>query len=95
MLIKPSLSPDGRAFFASNSNSYINVPTYNAITSAGDAIWVPSWTWHSVNYIPSEDIAIGASLFHFRAWDFITNNALFAVLVTPAIIKELLGLNTQ
>jgi len=95
--IKPGLAPDGRAFFASwgNESDYENVPTYSAITAAGDAIWVPPWTWHQVNYIESDEIAIGASLFHFRILDFIQNNALFAFAVVPPILKELLGFNTQ
>jgi hypothetical protein len=106
-LIRPSTSPDGRAFFASWSrdDDYMDrgIPTYTAITQAGDAIWVPvsprpcyhmlwavlryyillllslyrqplsrsthtlpfrisfmkTWTWHRVDYIESEEIAIG------------------------------------
>jgi hypothetical protein len=42
LLIRPSTSPDGRAFFASWSKDYMDrVPTYTTITQAGDAIWVP------------------------------------------------------
>jgi hypothetical protein len=93
--IKPSVSPDGRAFFASSSSTYSHVPTYSAITAAGDAIWVPTWTWHRVDYIESDDIAIGGSLFHFRAVDFIRNNPLFAVIILPAMVLELVGYNTQ
>lgn len=95
--IKPGISPDGRAFFASwaNESDFENVPTYEAVTAAGDAMWVPTWTWHQVDYIESEDIAFGASLFHFRFFDFVQNNALFAVLIIPAMVKELLGFNTQ
>jgi hypothetical protein len=94
--LKPSVSPDGRAFFASWSSDYSDVvPTYTAITAAGDAMWVPTWTWHRVDYIESEDLAIGASLFHFRVLDFVANNPLFAVLIVPAIILELVGYNTQ
>lgn len=95
--IKPGISPDGRAFFASwaSESDCESVPTYNAITAAGDAIWVPTWTWHRVDYIESKDIAIGGSLFHFRLIDFFENNALFSVLIIPAMLKELLGFNTQ
>jgi hypothetical protein len=93
-LVKPSTSPDGRAFFASWASDY-NVPTYSAVTAAGDAIWVPTWTWHRVDYLESEDIAIGGSLFHFRFLDFVSNNPLFAVLIVPNLLKELVGYNTQ
>ena len=94
-LLKPSISPDGRAFFASWANDYAHVPSYNAVTEAGDAIWVPTWTWHRVDYLPSDEMAIGASLFHFRPVDFVRNNPLFGLLIVPAIFLELVGVNTQ
>lgn len=95
-LLKPSVSPDGRAFFASwSSDNSTLAPVYSAITDAGDAMWVPTWVWHRVDYIESEDIAIGASLFHFRPIDFVANNPLYALLILPAILSELFGYNTQ
>ena len=102
--IKPSISPDGRAFFVSESEQInVNVPSYTTITGAGDALWVPTWTWHRVDYIASDsdddddddEISIAASLFHFRMLDFVRNNPLFAWLIVPSIAKELLGINTQ
>ncbi|GKY99067.1 hypothetical protein MPSEU_000862400 [Mayamaea pseudoterrestris] len=96
-LVRPSLAPDGRAFFASHADlSHCNtVPFYSATTRAGDAIWVPTWTWHRVDYLPSKDIAIGGSLFHFRPRDFVANNPLFAAMIIPALVLELFGYNTQ
>ena len=94
-LIRPSTSPDGRAFFASWSTSYDHVPVHHVVTEAGDALWVPTWTWHRVDYIESEDMAIGASLFHFRILDYVHNNPLFAGLMIPAILLELVGYSTQ
>jgi hypothetical protein len=36
--------------YASWSADYSTVvPTYTAITAAGDAMWVPTWTWHRVD----------------------------------------------
>ncbi len=95
--IKPGISPDGRAFFASwaNESEIDDVPKYEVATAAGDALWVPTWTWHRVDYIPSEDVSLAASLFHFRVLDFYQNNPLFAALMIPAMVKELLGFNTQ
>lgn len=93
-LIKPKLAPDGRAFFASDGD-YSSVPFYDVITKAGDAIWVPTWTWHRVDYIDSHDMAIGGSLFHFRFFDYVINNPLFALLIVPAIFLELVGYKTQ
>jgi hypothetical protein len=132
-LLRPIIAPDGRAFFASwlshpSTSESANVrstssrdksasPFYHAITEAGDAMWVPTWTWHRVDYIMTTqssfkdtgndiniqnesqyqqpEIAIGASLFHFRPMDFFMNNPLFAVLIVPAIILELIGYKTQ
>jgi hypothetical protein len=94
--LQPSAAPDGRAFFASWAPGFDHVPRYEVKTYAGDAIWVPTWTWHRVDYaVESNDISIGGSLFHFRPIEFVRLNPLYAVLVIPAIIKELLGMNTQ
>lgn len=97
--VKPSLSPDGRAFFASwqSSKGLLDnqVPSYTAITVAGDAMWVPPWTWHRVDYIESNELSIGASLFHFRFFEFVQNNPLFAFLIIPAMILEVVGYKTQ
>jgi hypothetical protein len=94
-LVKPSTSPDGRAFYASWASDYDNVPTYSAVTAAGDAMWVPTWTWHRVDYLESDEVAIGGSLFHFRPLEFVRNNPLFAVLIVPSLFLELVGYNTQ
>lgn len=94
-LVRPSVSPDGRAFFASWISDYSQVPSYRAVTAAGDALWVGPWTWHRVDYMPSDELAIGGSLFHFRPVDFVRNNPLFALLILPAIFLEMIGFNTQ
>jgi Cupin-like domain len=105
--LRPAMAPDGRAYFASwiSTNDDYSVPYYTAETQAGDAIWVPTWTWHRVDYTSAtpldsatdqeEDIAVGASLFHFRPLDFVVNNPLYAVLILPAMFLELIGYNTQ
>jgi Cupin-like domain len=138
MLLRPYIAPDGRAFFASslpisqitnNRGNGKRIPYYQAITEAGDALWVPTWTWHRVDYVASSsslprveskpstphdpnhlstesnvqqdrkehssNIAIGASIFHFRPLGFIQNNPLFALLIVPAIMLELIGVKTQ
>jgi hypothetical protein len=94
-LVKPSTSPDGRAFYASWASDYANVPTYSAVTAAGDAMWVPTWTWHRVDYMESDEVAIGGSLSHFRPLEFVRNNPLFAVLIVPSLLMELFNQNTQ
>lgn len=94
-LVRPHRSPDDRAFFASGGWDDRLVPTYRATTSAGDALWVPTWTWHRVTYPAHSDIAIGASLFHFRPYDFVVRNPVLAALIVPSLILELVGYNTQ
>lgn len=82
------------------------LPCFNSLTDrsmTGDAIWVPTWTWHRVDYDTESDhessdrgsISLGASLFHFRPIDFVRNNPLFAVLMVPAMVLEVLGIKTQ
>ena len=114
-LLRPALAVDGRAYVASHVNmantdlAHI-VPHYNVITTAGDALWVPTWTWHHVRYTTTtttttakddEDnhttvkVALGASLFHFVPGSFVRNNPLFAVLAIPAMIREALGWQRQ
>jgi hypothetical protein len=90
----PTADPNGRAFFASLAPNVDHVPRYYATTQAGDAIWVPTWTWHSVQYF-DEEVAFAASLFHFRAFDYVRRNPLFGTLLIPAVVKELLGMRTQ
>lgn len=101
-LLRPSISRHGRAFFYSNlernlnkSNMYSNIPQiYQVITKAGDALWVPPWMWHRVDYI-EDSVALAASIFHFRAMEFWSNNGLFAALVVPNLVKELFRLQTE
>ncbi|GAX23324.1 hypothetical protein FisN_27Lh098 [Fistulifera solaris] len=101
--LQPTVAPDGRAYVASMANS-IDAPHYTVVTQAGDALWVPTWTWHRVDYTTTDTattdedeggIAIAGSLFHFRFNDYATQNPLFAVLLFPAMLLELIGYNTQ
>jgi Cupin-like domain len=126
-LLRPYIAPDGRAFFASSlpisqiTKNDGNIPYYQVITEAGDALWVPTWTWHRVDYVKSSssssslpnaraestassqhneneyssNIAIGASIFHFRPLEFLQNNPLYSLLIVPAIVLELIGFKTQ
>ena len=62
--LRPTIAPDGRAFFLSSlpisqikdegsGRRSKGIPYYQAITAAGDALWVPTWTWHRVDYVSS------------------------------------------
>ena len=128
--LRPSVSKRGRAFFYSNllpgeadgaALGRSGVDCYGVTTGPGDALWVPPWMWHRVDYrdLPSpaaeggrgEDeeehwghvhgnghgggASLAASLFHFRPIDFCRNNPLFAMLVVPNLIKELMGRKTE
>jgi Cupin-like domain len=94
--LRPALSRDGRSFYPSWVTSLEHVPRYQVITYPGDAVFVPTWTWHRVDYLKeSADLSIGASLFHFRAGDYLRRNPLFAMLLVPALIGELAGTSTQ
>lgn len=132
--LEPSLSADGRAYFASSiqvrssssedeDESFSDVltkrqiPHWTVVNKASDALWVPTWTWHRIDYRQQDQdqeqatcveeettcgsttdtrtLAIGGSIFHFRAWDFLRRNPLYAVLIVPALVKELAGITTQ
>ena len=106
VLLKPSVSRHGRAFYFSNLDPldptvFSSIPHYTVTTNAGDALWVPPWMWHRVDYLnivneaTKAEPALAASLFHFRPVDFLANNPLFAFLLVPNLVKELLGRNTE
>lgn len=103
--LKPAISKDGRAFFPSwiDTSSLQQIERYQVTTHPGDAVWLPTWTYHKVDYVYGGDnnegqlqqLSIGASLFHFRPVDFIRRNPLFAFLLVPSLINELVGIKTQ
>jgi len=95
--LKPSLSPDRRAFVYSRAAT-IQVPHYSVVTRAGDALWLPTWAWHRVDYATDDDaesISIAASLFHFRPLSFVRNNPVFFSMILPAVFREAVGWQTQ
>ena len=67
---------------------------WEGVTTAGDVLWVPTWTWHRVDYLRGVT-ALSASLFHVRAAPLLTAAPLFTALVVPNMVKELLGWNMQ
>lgn len=95
MKLQPRVSPDGRAYIYSMSPNFDHVPRYIHTVQKGDAIYVPTWTWHRVDYTYSEDVAISGSLFHFRPLDFFRRNPLYATMIIPNLIMELTGLKAQ
>jgi len=98
-LLKPIVSPDGRAYFYSNLDpldpeALSHVPRYEVVTTPGDALFVPCWTWHRVEYIPNVT-ATSVSIFEFNPSEWIQNNPVFAFAVIPNMIKEIVGLKFQ
>ena len=63
-------------------------------TGPGDVLWVPTWTWHRVDYLPGET-ALSASIFHFRPEQFLWSDPMSSLLILPNILKELIGWKTQ
>jgi hypothetical protein len=98
-LLKPTVAPDGRAYFYSRLDpldpaSLYHVPRYEIVTEKGDILYVPTWTWHRVEYLP-DIVAVSLSVFEFLPMDFVWNNPLFAVTLIPNLIKEAVGLKMQ
>ena len=98
--LRPTLSPDGRAYFYSKQPTeepeqvlrHVRRSVVDAVH--GDAIWMPAWTWHRVDYYP-EVTALSVSLFHVRLEQMLAQNPLFTLLVVPNMVKELIGWKTQ
>jgi hypothetical protein len=95
LYLKPGLSPDRRAYIYSQSRSFDDIPRYIHTIQKGDAIYVPTWTWHRVDYTFGEEVAISGSLFHFRPLDFVRRNPLHAAVILPNLLLELTGCKLQ
>ena len=67
---------------------------WSVVTGPGDVLWVPTWTWHRVDYLDGVT-ALSASLFHPRHEQIVSHNPLYAALVLPNMLKELVGWKTQ
>jgi hypothetical protein len=98
-LIRPTISPDGRAYFFSSldpfdSHALDHIPHYEIITEEGDLLSVPTWTWHRVDYL-SDITAVSISIFQFIPSDFVIRNPLFAFTLVPNLIKEAVGIKEQ
>lgn len=109
--LRPSIAQDGRSFFATQITTaeLSQIPRYEITTKPGDAVWLPTWTYHQVDYVyyqtnnsdntdellHQHQLSIGASLFHFRPMDYFRKNPLFAFLLIPSLAKELAGIKTQ
>lgn len=98
-LLRPTISPDGRAYFYSaldpfDSHALDKVPHYEIITEEGDLLYVPTWTWHRIDYSP-DITAVSISIFHFIPSDYLMRNPIFAMTLIPNLIKEALGIKEQ
>lgn len=98
-LLQPTLSPDGRAYFYAGGNYSLDEErnfTYEVITGPGDILYIPTFWWHQVDYLPNST-SIAASLFHFRLKQIMSthHNRLYFTLLLPNIFKELVGWKTQ
>ena len=61
---------------------------------AGELLYVPTWWWHRVDYLPGATSAT-LSLFHVRPRQMLGHNALYAAVLLPNLLKELVGWKTQ
>ena len=98
-LIRPTISPDGRAYFYSSLDPFDphaldRIPHYEVITEEGDLLSVPTWTWHRVDYLP-DVTAVSISIFQFIPLDFVSRNPLYALTLVPNLIKEAVGIKEQ
>ena len=95
MHLRPRLSPDGRAYIYSMLPNFDHVPRYIHTIRKGDAIYIPNWTWHRVDYTPNNDVAISGSMFFFHPLDSFRRNPLHSTMIIPNMIMEMTGLKAQ
>lgn len=97
-MLRPAHSPDGRAYVYASIDpadpAIGAVPRFEVEVQPGDLLYLPTWWWHRVDYLPGE-LSFTASLFHFRVDRFIANNPLYAAVIVPNLVKELMGWNVQ
>ncbi|KAL7541874.1 hypothetical protein ACHAXR_011809 [Thalassiosira sp. AJA248-18] len=114
-LLRPTVSRH-RGYFYSNMDPLTELPkrldslplVYKCITRVGDAVWVPPWVWHRIDYnddkgdesaLPTDasdgNLSVGASIFHFYPTLFVKNFPLFSFLIIPNLIMEVLGFNIE
>ena len=97
--IKPRISPNGRAYLASDLDPD-DLPNYPCLTQFDlgprDLLFIPPFWFHRVDYV-DDDVAVGVSLFHFRFAPILLNlrNIFFFAITSPAIPKEMIGWKTQ
>jgi len=110
-LLRPTVSKHGRAYVFANMEPQHDLPkrlkslplVYECVTNRGDALWVPPWMWHRVDYSytgvatnfdEDDTLSLGASIFHFFPKLF-ASNPLFAFIIVPNLIWEVLGINIE
>jgi hypothetical protein len=113
-LLAPTVSKHGRAYMYSNIDPTVDLPkrlkslplVYECVTRRGDALWVPPWMWHRVDYSykktheleedfdEDDTLSFGASIFHFYPSLFI-RFPLFAFLILPNLLWEVIGINIE
>lgn len=96
--LRPAVSPDGRAYLQATLNDASGVvpERLQVTTEAGDLLFVPTFWWHRVDYIPGVE-AMALSLFHFRPHEIVASwhNRLYFAVLLPNILKEVVGWKTQ
>ena len=108
-LLRPTVSKHGRGYIYANLDPKSELPerlrqlpkVYECVTNQGDAIWIPPWHWHKIDYnvgtsneSNETQLSIGASVFHFYPRMYF-NMPLFAYLIVPNLIWEALGINVE
>lgn len=101
--LRPSVAADGRAFYRTQRAHGADGRDTLAASGAehfeveqrpGDVLWVPTWTWHRVDYLPGVT-ALSVSLFHLRAEQLAGLQPILTAAMLPALFKELIGWKTQ
>jgi len=96
--LRPRISPDGRAYvYSSRSPSdkgIERIQRYSVVTNEGDTMFIPTWTWHRVDYLPGVT-ALSVSFFHVRPRGLVNRNPTYFLSTLPNMLKELFGIKKQ
>ena len=91
-LLRPRISMSNTPYCISqidmlDEKSFWHVPRYEIETVAGDALYLPAWTWHRVQYIP-EIVSSHMSFFEPIRNEFLFNKPLLTVAALPLLAKR-------
>jgi hypothetical protein len=70
-----------------DKKSFWHVPRYEIETVEGDALYLPAWTWHRVEYLP-KIVSSHLSFFEMIRNEFLFNKPILTISAVPLLVKR-------